>query len=293
LKPLRGVISLPPTPLTRKGEVDLIDLRKVIDYQFENGCDGVGVLAGIGEGYLVSTSNWNKVVKAAIDHINGRGPLIVGCAAMGTSPAIELIKQAADLGADAILSFNPIGYRRYTPEETYKHFKSQAEAADITLVPYAREDDLIAPDVIKRLVDEGLISHIKWAYRSCGILQQIVNSTGDRLYRFCGADPWTLRYILLGCQGIMTATASVLPTENVELLRLVKAGKIKEAREYWYNKFLPWNDSGFYENWQWAHKYALKLMGVIKTDEMVMPQAKGADYHKNEIEALLKHLGKI
>jgi 4-hydroxy-tetrahydrodipicolinate synthase len=284
LKPLRGVISLPPTPLTRKGEVDLIDLRKVIDYQFENGCDGVGVLAGIGEGYLVSTSDWNKVVKAAIDHINGRGPLIVGCAAMGTSPAIELIKQAADLGADAILSFNPIGYRRYTSEETYKHFKSQAEAADITLVPYAREDDLIAPDVIKRLVDEGLISDI---------LRQIVNSTGDRLYRFCGADPWTLRYILLGCQGIMTATASVLPSENVELLRLVKAGKIREAREYWYNKFLPWNDSGFYENWQWAHKYALKLMGVIKTDEMVMPQAKGADYHKNEIEALLKHLGKI
>jgi hypothetical protein len=34
-------------------------------------------------------------------------------------------------------------------------------------------------------------------------------------------------------------------------------------------------------------------MGVIKTDEMVMPQAKGADYHKNEIKALLKHLGKI
>ena len=125
------------------------------------------------------------------------------------------------------------------------------------------------------------------------MLQQLADMTGDKLFRFCGADSWTLRYILLGCQGIMTATAAVLPSENVELLRLVKAKKIREAREYWYEKFLPWNDSGFYENWQWAHKYALKLMGVMKTDEMAAPQAKGADYQKAEIEALLKHLGKI
>ncbi|MGD0803642.1 MAG: dihydrodipicolinate synthase family protein [Candidatus Bathyarchaeia archaeon] len=293
MKSLSGVIPLPPTPLTKKGSVDSEDLKKLIDYQFENGCDGVGVLAGIGEGYLMAQKEWMNVVKIAVDHVNGRGPLIVGAAAMGTDASVDLIKEAADIGADAILSFNPIGYRRYTNEETYRHFKTQAEAAEITLVPYAREDDLIAPEVMKRLVDEGLVSHMKWAYRSCSILQQLIATNGDKLYLFCGADSWTLRYILLGCQGIMTATAAVLPAENVELLRLVKAKKIKEAREYWYKKFLPWNDSGFYENWQWAHKYAMKLMGVMKTDEMVVPQAKGADYQKAEIVALMKYLDKI
>jgi len=293
LKSLSGVVSLVPTPLTRKGGVDVEDLKKLIDYQFENGCDGVGVLAGIGEGYLMPGKEKVRVVKAAFESVDGRGPLIVGCPAMGTGAAVEQVAEAAGLGADAILSFNPIGYRRYTTEESYRHFKAQAEASDAALVPYARDDDLIHPEVMARLVDEGLAKHMKYGFHSCSILRQLAASTGDRLYRFCGADTWTLRYLLIGCQGIMTATASVFPAENVKLLKLVRAGKIDEARKHYYRWFLPWNDAGFYENWQWAHKYALKLMGLMKSDAMAAPQAAGEDYHKAEIEALLRHLGKI
>lgn len=288
-----GVIPLVPTPLNKKGGVDVEGLKKVIDYEFDNECDGVGVLAGIGEGYLMGNSEWTKTVTAAVDHVNSRGPLVVGCAAMGTATAVEMVKQCSNLGADAILSFNPLAFRRYTVEETYMHFKAQAEAMDLTLIPYAREDDPIANEVITRLVDERLIKHMKYAYRNCGILKQLTTMTGDKLFRFCGADPWTLRFLLLGCRGIMTATAAIFPKENIKLLKLIQEGKIKEAREYWYEKFLPWNDAGFYENWQWAHKYAMMRMGVMKTDEMAAPQAKGADYQKAEIDSLLKHLGKI
>jgi 4-hydroxy-tetrahydrodipicolinate synthase len=77
MKSLNGVIGLIPTPLTRKGELDEKDLKKLIDFQFENGCDGVGVLAGIGEGYLMRGRDWTRVVKATVDQVNGRGPLIV------------------------------------------------------------------------------------------------------------------------------------------------------------------------------------------------------------------------
>jgi dihydrodipicolinate synthase/N-acetylneuraminate lyase len=293
MKNIGGVIPLIPTPLNKKGSVDAEGLKSVIDFEFSNKCDGVGILAGIGEGYLMSGDEWTKTVKLAVNIVNSRGPLVVGCAAMGTASAVKMIKESADLGADAILSFNPLAFRRYTVEETYRHFKAQAEAANVALIPYAREDDPIANEVITRLVDEGHIKHMKYAYRNCGMLQQLATSTGDKLFRFCGADSWTLRFLLLGCQGIMTATAAVFPEENIEILRLVKAGKINEARKYWYEKFLHWNDSGFYENWQWAHKYAMKLMGIMKTDEMAAPQSKGADYQKAEIEALLKHLHKI
>ena len=293
MKSLGGVVALVPTPLMKNGGVDVEDLKKVIDYQFENGCDGVGVLAGIGEGYLLSGKNWTKVVQATVKHVNGRGPLIVGCAAMGTETAVDLVKEAANLGANAVLAFNPIGYRSYTVEETYRHFKAQVEASEVAIVPYARDLDLIPPEVIKRLVDEGLVKQMKYGYHSTEILRQITQSTGDRLLRFCGADTWTLRYLLIGCQGIMTATAAILPKENVELLKRVKAGKIKEARNYYYEKFLPWNDAGFYENWQWAHKYAFKLMGLFKSDAVVPPQAQGTDNQKAEIQALLEHLGKI
>jgi len=293
LNNFKGVISLIPTPLTKKGEIDTEDLKKVIDYQFENECNGVGVLAGIGEGYLISGKDRINVIKTAVDHVNGRGPLIVGCPAMGTSEAVTLVKESADLGADAVLAFKPMPYRIYTTEESYNHLKAQAEAADIMLVPYARGEDLIAPEVIKRLVDEGLVKYLKYGYHSSEVLKKIVELTGDKLYRFCGADTWTLRCIILGCHGIMTATASIFPKENVELLRLLHDGKIKEARKLWYEKFLIWNDSGFYENWQWVHKYALVLMGLMKSDAVAPPQARGTEYQKTEIKALLEYIGKI
>jgi len=293
MKELKGVFALPPTPLTEEGEIDKEGIRSIIDFEMENGCYGVCVLAAAGEGYLMTTEDWETVVKTAVDHMNGRGPLMVGIASMGTRRAVKLAKAAEDMGVDAVLAFNPQGMRVYTIDELYAHYKALTDAVDIHVVPYARENDPIPFDVIKRLVDEGRISYMKYAFHNCVLLQKIYRTLGDRFLLFCGADTWTLRFLQLGCKGITTATAAVFPKENVELLSLVEQGKIDEARKYWYEKFLVWNDVAFYENWQWAHKYALKLMGVIKSDAVAEPQARGASYQMEEIEAVLRYLGKI
>jgi len=295
MKELKGVIALIPTPLTGNIKIDNEGLRSTIDFVMNNGCYGVGVLAAIGEGYLFADNDWKTVVKTAVDQMNERGPLIVGCASMGTGRAVELAKVAEDIGADAILAFNPQGMRAYTENELYEHFKAQTDAVNIHIVPYARADDPIPFEVLKRLVDEGRISYMKYAWRNCGFLQKLDKNLADKLFKFCGADAWTLRFLLLGCKGIMTATAAVYPKENVELLSLVEKGRVDEARKYWYEKFLTWNDSAFHDEktWQWAHKYALKLMEVIKSDAVAPPQASGPDYQAEEIKALLRYQKKI
>ena len=101
MKEFKGVIALPPTPLDADGKIDKESLRSVIDFDLENGCHGVGVLAAAGEGYLLPDEDWKTVVKTAVDHMNGRGPLMVGCASMSTGRAVELIRAADDFGADA------------------------------------------------------------------------------------------------------------------------------------------------------------------------------------------------
>ena len=54
MKELKDIMALIPTPLTDNGEVDEASLKRLIDFEMENGCYGVGVLAAIGEGYLFS-----------------------------------------------------------------------------------------------------------------------------------------------------------------------------------------------------------------------------------------------
>jgi 4-hydroxy-tetrahydrodipicolinate synthase len=298
MKELKGVMALIPTPLTNDGKIELDDLRSEIDFVMRNGCDSVGVLAGCGEGFLMSREDWTTVAKAAIDHMNNKAPVLVGCPTLGTRLAVDMVKEAQNLGADAVLAFKPQPVTGpYKNEGLYRHFRALTEAADIQVIPYSRGEpppgDPIPFEVMERLVNDGAVKYQKYGFHDCENLRRQVETFGDKLFIFAGTDYWILRFLLLGCKGIMTATASVFPKESVELLKLVQKGKIEEARKYWYENFLVWNDAAFTENWQTAHKQALKLMGVIKTATAPIPQAQIADYQAEEIHALLRYLGKI
>jgi 4-hydroxy-tetrahydrodipicolinate synthase len=296
MKELKGVISLIPTPLTDGGRIDEVSLRKIIDYEMENGCFGVGVTAAIGEGYLLSRADIDKVVGVALKHLNGRGPLMVGAPALGTREAIDKCKQAEDLGADAILTFNPKfrGRKVYSNSELIDHYMAITDAVKVHIVPYSQEDDLVPFEVLKQLVDENRIACMKYAWNDCDLLKTITDYFADRLFVFVGADTYTLRYLLLGARGILTATAAVFPKANSQLLSLIQAGDIEGARKLYNDRIVPWNDCGFYQRWQLCHKLALQLMGVIDSNRCLPPLTNTlADYQVAEIKWLLKNQGLI
>jgi 4-hydroxy-tetrahydrodipicolinate synthase len=289
---IKGVMALLPTPLTHEYTVDGESLRRLIDYDMENGCDGVGVLAAIGEGYLISDDDRRSVIKIAADRLDGAAPLIAGCPAMGTTRAVQLCREAEDLGADGILAFNPQSFRTYTTAELVDHFRHLISAVDIAVLPYARADDPIPFEVMSTLVNENGVRHMKNGWHDCEFQKRMSDTFGDRLLIFCGADTYTLRYLQLGCQGILTATVAVWPKENVQLFKMVQDGDMEGAREYYAEKILTWNDIGFYENWQAVHKLALQEMGVIKTSVCMPPQAPAMPHQVDEVKWLVRHHGK-
>jgi 4-hydroxy-tetrahydrodipicolinate synthase len=295
MKKMKDIVALIPTPLTDQGKLDETGLKRVIDFELENGCSGVGVLAAIGEAYLFERADWAAVIKVAVKHMNGQSPLIVGCPAMGTYPAIDLCKEAEALGADAILGFNPQGFRFYTNAELLRHYTALTDAVKIPIAPYSRLEDPIPLDVLTKLVDEGRVSYMKYAWKNHDALQEAAASLGDRLLIFCGADTLTLKYLLLGCQGVMTATAAMLPGEHAELLSMVRAGNIEDARAYYNEKILPWNDIGFYDMniWHSLHKAALYYMGLISSPKVLEPQGSAAPWQIEEVKWLLKNQGKL
>jgi len=295
MKEFKDIVALIPTPITDDGKLDETGLRKVIDFELENGCCAVGVLAAIGESYLFQRSEWSAVIKAAVKHVNGKAPLLVGCPAMGTLPAVDLCREAEELGADAILAFNPLGFRSFTVNELIDHYTALTGSVKIPIAPYSRLEDHVPLEVLKKLVDDGRISFMKYAWKNHAALQEAAAAMGDRLLIFCGADTFTLRYLLLGCKGVMTATAAMLPREHVELLSLIRAGKIDDARAHYNEKITPWNDIGFYDMniWHSMHKAALYHMGLIASPKVVAPQGSAAAWQLEEVRWLLKHQGKL
>jgi 4-hydroxy-tetrahydrodipicolinate synthase len=295
MQELKGTVALIPTPMTDDGKVDEVGLRNLIDFDMQRGCDGIGVLAAIGEGYLFGVGEQEQIVRTAVDALGDRGPLIVGCPAMSTVGAVEACKRAEDWGADAILAFNPKykGFDAYGFDHLVPHYTAMAEAVQIPLAPYSQLDDPIPFDVIKNLVEAGLISHMKYGPHDCATLQRIIATVGDKLFIFAGADTFILRHLMLGANGISVATAAIFPEECSQFVKLATNGQFEEARKIYRSTLIHWNDLGFYNCWQAVHKIALQHLGIIKSAKCMPPLTDAEDYQKEEIESLLKFLGKI
>ncbi len=295
MKELKGTIALVPTPLTDEGKLDEAGLRKLIEYDMQRGCNGVGVLAAIGEGYLFGVEQMQQIVLTAKNALDGRGPLIVGCPAMSTIAAVELCKKVEDWGADAILAFNPKykGFDPYGFKHLVTHYTAMFKAVQIPIAPYSQLDDPIPEEVIKYLVENGMIRHMKYGPHDCAMLQRIINELGDKLYIFAGADTFILRHLMLGANGISVATAAIFPQECSQLVQLAKNGQIDEARDLYRRTIIYWNDLGFYSCWQSVHKIALQLMGIIDSARCLPPLVDAEDFQKEEIKSLLTFLKKI
>lgn len=295
MKELKGTLALIPTPLTDEGNVDVQGLRNLIDFDIKNGCDGIGVLAAIGEGYLFGGEDIETVVREAADVLNGRGPLVVGCPAMGTIAAVEFCKKAQHYGADAILAFNPKykGFDAYGFDHLVTHYSAMVDAVEIPIVPYSQMDDTIPFDVLKYLAENGKIKHMKYGPHDCATLQRIISEFGDKIYIFAGADTFILRHLMLGANGISIATAALFPKECCELVKLAKEGQIDKARDLYRRTVIYWNDIGFYNCWQSVHKLALKYMGIIDSAKCLPPLTDAEDYQEEEVKSMLALLGKI
>jgi len=286
---IKDVVGLLPTPLLDDGDIDEKGLRNLVDYDMDHGCHGVGVLAAIGEGYLLSQEKRTKVISIAVDQLKGRGPLIVGIAAMGTEDAIDQAKIAEKAGASSLLAFNPQGIRPYSSRELIIHYEELVKQTSLEVLPYSRKTDPIPFEVLKHLVDKKLIFSMKYAWLNCDLLVKMKEVFPEDMLIMCGADEFTLRYIMIGCKGISTATAGILPKENVKLLELVRQNKIDEARSFYKETIMPWNDIGFYSNWQAVHKLAFKLMGLIQTDKVLLPQHEAFPHQIEEVKWFVKN----
>ena len=65
------------TPFTAEGELDLPAFQGLIDWQIESGVDALVVLGTTGENATVWPEERRRVVETAIEHTNGRVPVII------------------------------------------------------------------------------------------------------------------------------------------------------------------------------------------------------------------------
>ncbi|MGI4858028.1 MAG: 4-hydroxy-tetrahydrodipicolinate synthase [Janthinobacterium lividum] len=262
--PIRGSLVALVTPMHEDGSLDLAALRALLDWHIAEGTDGVVIVGTSGESPTVPVAEHLRLIQTAVEHVDGRIPVIAGAGGNSTAEAVELTTQAKALGADATLQVVPY-YNRPTQEGMFRHFSTIAEKVDLPVILYNVPGRTVADmsnETILRLAAVPGIIGVKDATgnldRGAGLLRDA--PAGFAVYS--GDDLSAVALMLLGGHGNISVTANVAPRAMHELCAAAMQGELATARAL-HLKLLSLHRALFVEANPIPVKWALARLGRI------------------------------
>ena len=220
------------TPMNPDGSVDWDALKRLVQWHVAEGTHGIVAVGTTGESATLDVDEHLSVVRTVIEVAAGRLKVIAGTGANSTREAIELTREAALLGADAVLLVTPY-YNKPTQEGLYQHYKAIAEAVQIPQILYnvpGRTGVDMHNDTVVRLAGTPNIVGIKDATGDLARGKDLIDRVAGRMAVYSGDDATAIELMLLGGKGNISVTANVAPGVMAEACEAALAGHAEQAR---------------------------------------------------------------
>lgn len=284
---ITGSIVALVTPMTTTGEIDWAALDKLTDLHVKKGTSAIVAVGTTGESATLDCQEHCEVISRVIARVDGAIPVIAGTGANSTREAIELTKEAQELGADACLLVTPY-YNKPTQEGLFLHYKAIAEAVSIPQILYnvpGRTACDMHPDTALRLAEIDNIVGIKEATGDIARAKYLIERAPKDFAIYSGDDATAVELMLLGGHGNISVTANVAPAEMAELCALAMAGKADEARAL-NNRLMPAHQKLFVEANPIPVKWAMYDMGLMDSGIRLPLTELDAKYRTDVRDAL-------
>lgn len=230
----RGLGIALVTPFTPDGQVDYKSLKRLVEYQIDNGADFLCILATTGETPCLTQDEKEKITQL-VKYVNhGRLPILKGCGGNNTAAVVEELRTADWSGIDGILSVCPY-YNKPSQEGLYQHFKAIAEASPLPVVLYnvpGRTGINLKPETTVRLANdcENIVA-VKEASGSLEQVDEIIKNKPQRFDVLSGDDALTFSMVASGAAGVISVIGNALPKEFSRMIRLEFQGEYEPARK--------------------------------------------------------------
>ena len=258
---IEGCLTAIVTPF-KGGKVDFDNLAKLVDWQIEQGVDGIVAVGTTGESATLDVEEHVAVIAATVKAAKGRVPVVAGAGGNATAEALVLTKASEDAGADALLHVTPY-YNRPNQEGLYQHFAAIARATKLPIVlynvPTRTACDLLTETVV-RLVDFDNIIGIKDATGNLVRGSELIAKCGDKITILSGDDGTAFPLYACGARGVISVVSNVAPRAMSDMWDAVKAGEWDRARQR-HMELRALNSMLFFEPSPAPTKAALSLLG--------------------------------
>lgn len=238
----RGVYAAATTHFNDNQALDLAANFQHLDAMIEAGVQGLVMLGTVGENCSLEFNEKREVLRATVEHVGGRVPVLSGVAEYTTALACRFSEAAQDAGVEGLMVLPAMVYKS-DPRETIAHFRAVAKSSDLPIICYNNPVSYgvdIAPEMFAEMADEPKFVAIKESSEDCRRITDIRNVCGDRYTLFCGVDDVVLESLMLGAVGWVSGLVNAFPAENRLLWDLAMAGRYDEAVKVyrWYTPLL-------------------------------------------------------
>ncbi|MGL1862295.1 MAG: 4-hydroxy-tetrahydrodipicolinate synthase [Pseudodesulfovibrio sp.] len=288
----RGAFTALSTPF-KDGQIDEDSYRGLIEWQIEQGINGLVPCGTTGEAATMTHEEQGRVIKICVEQSNGRVPVIAGSGSNSTQEAIELTKMAKAAGADAALLITPY-YNKPTPGGLVQHFKAIAAEASMPFVIYnvpSRTGLNLLPQDLKWIADEVPEAiAVKEASGNLSQVAQVIEYCGKDFQLLSGDDFTVLPLLSVGGNGVISVISNIMPAAMSGMCKAFFDKDMDKALDLSL-KMAPVNRAMFMETNPIPVKTSLSMMGIFSGAEFRLPIVPLQEENKPKLEKVLKDAG--
>ncbi len=285
----KGSLPALVTPF-KDGAVDYTTLKRLVDWQIEQGSNGLVPVGTTGESPTLSHEEHKKVVSIVVETAAGRVPVIAGAGSNSTAEALVFMEHAKEAGADAALVVTPY-YNKPTQRGMIAHFTELA-AVGLPIMIYnipGRSAIDMTPETMGELAKLDNIVGVKDATADLSRVARQRMSCGHDFIQLSGEDPTAVGFNAMGGRGCISVTANVAPALCAEMQAATLAGDYTKALEL-SDRLMPLHLAIFMEPGVVGAKYAMSLLGLC-SPQVRAPITEATDATKAAIKAAMRGAG--
>lgn len=280
------------TPMNEDGSICYEEMEKIINDQIANETDAIVVCGTTGEASTMTHEEHVETIRACVEMVKKRVPVIAGTGSNCTETAVYLSKEAGKAGADGLLLVSPY-YNKATQNGLKKHFTEIAKSVDLPILLYniqGRTGVNIAPQTIADLVKE--VDNIVGVKEASGDLSQIATifslTQGD-IDVYSGNDDQIVPIVALGGKGVISVLSHVAPKETHDMVMKLLEGDVKTAAKLQV-KYIPLIHALFSEVNPIPVKAAMNMIGY-HAGPLRMPLTEMEEAHKEILKQEMLNVG--
>ncbi len=224
------------TPFNNKNEIDFSALEKLVNHQISNGTNYLVIMGTTGESPTISPSEKLAIIDCIKSTNNNQLPLVLGIGGNNTPEIVEQLKKQNLDGFTAILSVSPY-YNKPNQKGIEYHYNALADASSLPIILYnvpGRTGSNISIETTLKLAEHPNILGTKEASGNFNQCMEIIKNKPANFSVISGDDAFTLPFISLGMDGVISVICNAFPKEFSTMVSLSLENKIEDARKLHY-----------------------------------------------------------